>query len=153
MIPAFDALGSPRAHCSAPSTWGWGPMVRAGGGTRAGCLTWAFLGCLLVLSPGRQHTLVQKITEALPPEVPAQTSLTLPPDIDQFPFSSFISTGFQVGLPWLQLFPGVSPCRAEAVSFSVFPILPPSPVMGAVDAAAWLGKYPLNLNDSLSSVT
>lgn len=136
------------------------PMVRAGGGTRARRLTWAFPGCLSVPPPGHQHTLVQRITEALPPEVTAQTSLTLPPDIDQFPFSSFISSGFQVGIPRLPLFPGdshsapdVSPCQAEAVSPSVFPRLPPSPVMGAVDAAALLGKYTLNLNDSLSSVT
>lgn len=47
--------------------------------------------------PGCQHTLAQSITEAKPPEVSARLSLTLPPDIDQFPFSSFISTGFQVG--------------------------------------------------------
>lgn len=55
----------------------------------------AELAVMLRTAEGRQHTLVQRITEALPPEVPAQTSLTLPPDIDQFPFSSFISTGFQ----------------------------------------------------------
>lgn len=74
-------------------------MAWAQGGTRARCLTWAFLGCLLVLSPGCQHTLTQNITEAMPPEVPAQSSLSLPPDIDQYPFSSFISIGFQVGHP------------------------------------------------------
>uniref|UniRef100_A0A8C0DM18 Myosin XVB n=1 Tax=Balaenoptera musculus TaxID=9771 RepID=A0A8C0DM18_BALMU len=45
--------------------------------------------------PGRQHTLAESITEVMPPEVPARPSLTLPPDIDQFPFSSFISIGFQ----------------------------------------------------------
>lgn len=70
----------------------------ARGGTRARCLTGAFLGCLW-LSPGRQQTLAQNITEAMPPEVPSRPSLTLPQDIDQFPFSSFISSSFQVGLP------------------------------------------------------
>lgn len=60
-------------------------------------LTWAFLGCLCC-PPGRQHALAQSITESLPPEVPARPSLALPPNIDQFPFSSFISTSFQVGL-------------------------------------------------------
>ena len=39
--------------------------------------------------------LTGSITESLPPEVPARPSLTLPPDIDQFPFSSFVSTSFQ----------------------------------------------------------
>uniref|UniRef100_A0A8D2ACT1 Myosin motor domain-containing protein n=1 Tax=Sus scrofa TaxID=9823 RepID=A0A8D2ACT1_PIG len=65
-------------------------------------LTWAFLGCLCC-PPGRQHALAQSITESLPPEVPARPNLALPPNIDQFPFSSFISTGFQVGLgaSWL----------------------------------------------------
>ncbi|XP_036078086.1 myosin XVB [Rousettus aegyptiacus] len=55
----------------------------------------AELVVMLRAAEGHQHTLVQRITEALPPEVTAQTSLTLPPDIDQFPFSSFISSGFQ----------------------------------------------------------
>ena len=60
----------------------------------------ALPGCFWAASrviPGRQHTRVQSITEAMPPEVPARPSLTLPPDINQFPFSSFISIGFQVG--------------------------------------------------------
>lgn len=48
-------------------------------------------------SPGQQQTLAESITESLPPEVPARPSLTLPRDIDNFPFSSFISIGFQVG--------------------------------------------------------
>nr|KAF6296413.1 myosin XVB [Myotis myotis] len=55
----------------------------------------AELAVLLREEEGRQHTLAQSITETKPPEVPARPSLTLPPDIDQFPFSTFISTGFQ----------------------------------------------------------
>lgn len=55
----------------------------------------AELAVLLREGEGRQHTLAQSITEAKPPEVPARPSLILPPDIDQFPFSTFISSGFQ----------------------------------------------------------
>ncbi|KAM5309126.1 myosin XVB [Glossophaga mutica] len=55
----------------------------------------AELAVMLRTAEGCQHTLAQSITEAKPPEVPARPSLTLPPDIDQFPFSSFISAGFQ----------------------------------------------------------
>uniref|UniRef100_A0A8C3W8T7 Myosin motor domain-containing protein n=1 Tax=Catagonus wagneri TaxID=51154 RepID=A0A8C3W8T7_9CETA len=59
-----------------------------------------------VVTLGRQLALAQSITESLPPEVPARPSLTLPPDIDRFPFSSFISTGFQVGLEPQRLLAG-----------------------------------------------
>ncbi|KAB0365953.1 hypothetical protein FD754_010109 [Muntiacus muntjak] len=55
----------------------------------------AELAVMLKTAEGRQHARVQSITEAMPPEVPARPSLTLPPDINQFPFSSFISIGFQ----------------------------------------------------------
>ncbi|XP_022445301.1 myosin XVB isoform X2 [Delphinapterus leucas] len=55
----------------------------------------AELAVMLKTAEGCQHTLAENITEAMPPEVPARPSLTLPPDIDQFPFSSFISIGFQ----------------------------------------------------------
>uniref|UniRef100_A0A3Q1M5U4 Myosin XVB n=1 Tax=Bos taurus TaxID=9913 RepID=A0A3Q1M5U4_BOVIN len=55
----------------------------------------AELSVMLKTAEGRQHARVQSITEAMPPEVPARPSLTLPPDINQFPFSSFISIGFQ----------------------------------------------------------
>lgn len=61
-----------------------------------GALPGCFWAAAYVI-PGCQHTLAESITEAMPPEVPARPSLTLPPDIDQFPFSSFISIGFQVG--------------------------------------------------------
>lgn len=80
-------------------------MVRGGGGARARYHTWAFLCCLPVLSPGRQHAVAESITESLPPEVPARPSLTLPLDIDQFPFSSFVSISFQVG-PQASALPG-----------------------------------------------
>ncbi|KAM8784457.1 myosin XVB [Rhynchonycteris naso] len=55
----------------------------------------AELAVMLRTAQGHQHTLAQSITEAKPPEAPARPSLTLPPDIDLFPFSSFISIGFQ----------------------------------------------------------
>ncbi|XP_074175467.1 myosin XVB [Rhinolophus sinicus] len=55
----------------------------------------AELAVMLRTAEGRQQTLAQSITEAMPPEVPARPSLTLPPDIDQFPFSSFVSSSFQ----------------------------------------------------------
>ncbi|XP_054988266.1 myosin XVB [Sorex araneus] len=55
----------------------------------------AELAVLLKIAEGRQHTLAESIKESLPPEVPVRPSLALPPDIDSFPFSSFVSTGFQ----------------------------------------------------------
>uniref|UniRef100_I7HPW8 Myosin XVB n=2 Tax=Mus musculus TaxID=10090 RepID=I7HPW8_MOUSE len=55
----------------------------------------AQLATLLERAEGHQALLTGSITESLPPEVPARPSLTLPPDIDQFPFSSFVSTSFQ----------------------------------------------------------
>lgn len=79
--------------------------------------------------PGRQHARVQSITEAMPPEVPARPSLTLPPDINQFPFSSFISIGFQVGSQasarWLlPMFPQT---RAPKHRQKLFVLLSPTP--------------------------
>lgn len=97
--------------------------------------------------PGRQHARVQSITEAMPPEVPARPSLTLPPDINQFPFSSFISIGFQVGSQasahWLlPMFPQTrAPKHRQKLCLSFFlQPPPPSPVVGIVDATALLGK-------------
>ncbi|KAH0518668.1 Unconventional myosin-XVB [Microtus ochrogaster] len=55
----------------------------------------AQLAALLRTAEGRQGTQAGNITESLPPEVPVRPSLTLPPDIDQFPFSSFVSSSFQ----------------------------------------------------------
>ncbi|XP_011898177.1 PREDICTED: unconventional myosin-XV-like [Cercocebus atys] len=57
----------------------------------------AELAVMLKTAEGHQDALAGSITECLPPEVPARPSLTLPPDIDRFPFSSFVSIGFQVG--------------------------------------------------------
>uniref|UniRef100_A0ABI8AMH1 Myosin motor domain-containing protein n=1 Tax=Felis catus TaxID=9685 RepID=A0ABI8AMH1_FELCA len=56
----------------------------------------AELAVMLKAAEGRQHVLADSITESMPPEVPVRPKLTLPPDIDQFPFSSFISISFQV---------------------------------------------------------
>ncbi|XP_066239718.1 myosin XVB [Saccopteryx leptura] len=53
------------------------------------------LAVMLRTAESHQHTPAQSITEAKPPEAPARPRLTLPPDIDLFPFSSFISIGFQ----------------------------------------------------------
>ncbi|XP_037666136.1 LOW QUALITY PROTEIN: unconventional myosin-XVB-like [Choloepus didactylus] len=55
----------------------------------------AELAVMLKTAEGRQLALAKSITESMPPEVTARPSLTLPPDIDQFPFSSFVSIGFQ----------------------------------------------------------
>ncbi|XP_073092024.1 myosin XVB isoform X5 [Manis javanica] len=55
----------------------------------------AELALMLKTAEGRQHTLVQNITESMPPQVPVRPNLTLPPDTDQFPFSSFVSISFQ----------------------------------------------------------
>ncbi|KAM9597371.1 LOW QUALITY PROTEIN: myosin XVB [Trichechus inunguis] len=55
----------------------------------------AELAVMLKIAEGRQPALAKSITESMPPEVSAQPSLALPPDIDQFPFSSFISNSFQ----------------------------------------------------------
>ncbi|KAK2497547.1 hypothetical protein MC885_014512, partial [Smutsia gigantea] len=55
----------------------------------------AELALMLKTAEGRQHALVQNITESMPPQVPVRPHLTLPPDTDQFPFSSFISISFQ----------------------------------------------------------
>lgn len=46
--------------------------------------------------PGHQDTLAGLMTETIPPEVLVRPRLTLPSDIDLFPFSSFISPSFQV---------------------------------------------------------
>uniref|UniRef100_A0A8C8YA77 Myosin XVB n=1 Tax=Prolemur simus TaxID=1328070 RepID=A0A8C8YA77_PROSS len=55
----------------------------------------AELAVMLKMAEGHQDALAGSITESMAPEVPARPSLTLPPDIDRFPFSSFISIGFQ----------------------------------------------------------
>uniref|UniRef100_A0A8C5VZY4 Myosin XVB n=1 Tax=Microcebus murinus TaxID=30608 RepID=A0A8C5VZY4_MICMU len=55
----------------------------------------AELAVMLKTAEGHQDSLAGSITESMPPEVPARPSLSLPPDIDRFPFSSFVSIGFQ----------------------------------------------------------
>nr|XP_042139057.1 LOW QUALITY PROTEIN: myosin XVB [Peromyscus maniculatus bairdii] len=55
----------------------------------------AQLAALLETAEDHQAALPGSITESLPPEIPVRPSLTLPPDIDQFPFSSFVSSNFQ----------------------------------------------------------
>uniref|UniRef100_A0A2K6S0C8 Myosin XVB n=1 Tax=Saimiri boliviensis boliviensis TaxID=39432 RepID=A0A2K6S0C8_SAIBB len=55
----------------------------------------AELAVMLRMAEGHQDTLAGSITESLPPEVPARPNLSLPPDIDRFPFSSFVSVGFR----------------------------------------------------------
>ncbi|XP_008564302.1 PREDICTED: unconventional myosin-XVB-like [Galeopterus variegatus] len=55
----------------------------------------AELAVMLRTAEGHQDTLARSITESMLPEVSVRPSLTLPPDIDRFPFSSFVSTSFQ----------------------------------------------------------
>lgn len=103
-------------------------------------------GLPLALSPGHYQALAGSITESMPPEIPARTSLTLPPDIDQFPFSSFISTNFQVG-PQTSAPPGTLPRLPQILALpgrscarSFFPCRLSSPVMGVMGAATLLGE-------------
>uniref|UniRef100_A0A2R8ZNT2 Myosin XVB n=1 Tax=Pan paniscus TaxID=9597 RepID=A0A2R8ZNT2_PANPA len=55
----------------------------------------AELAIMLKMAESHRDALAGSITECLPPEVPARPSLTLPADIDLFPFSSFVAIGFQ----------------------------------------------------------
>ncbi|XP_016880613.1 myosin XVB isoform X5 [Homo sapiens] len=55
----------------------------------------AELAVMLKTAESHRDALAGSITECLPPEVPARPSLTLPADIDLFPFSSFVAIGFQ----------------------------------------------------------
>ncbi|XP_063455478.1 myosin XVB [Pan paniscus] len=55
----------------------------------------AELAIMLKTAESHRDALAGSITECLPPEVPARPSLTLPADIDLFPFSSFVAIGFQ----------------------------------------------------------
>ncbi|XP_021564942.1 myosin XVB [Carlito syrichta] len=55
----------------------------------------AELAVMLKTAEGQQDALAGSITESMPPEVPARPSLALPTDVDRFPFSSFVSIGFQ----------------------------------------------------------
>ncbi|XP_074121215.1 myosin XVB isoform X2 [Sminthopsis crassicaudata] len=55
----------------------------------------AELSTLLKIAEGHPHVMAENITEALPPEITAQESLALPPDIDKFPFSRFIPENFE----------------------------------------------------------
>ncbi|XP_012891930.1 PREDICTED: uncharacterized protein LOC106001376 [Dipodomys ordii] len=55
----------------------------------------AELAAMLRRAEGSQDVLAGTIKESMPPEVPARPSLSLPADIDQFPFSSFVSISFQ----------------------------------------------------------
>ncbi|XP_048652671.1 myosin XVB [Marmota marmota marmota] len=55
----------------------------------------AELASMLKRAEGHQDALAGSITESMPPEVPARPRLSLPRDIDQFPFSSFIASSFQ----------------------------------------------------------
>ncbi|XP_062937156.1 LOW QUALITY PROTEIN: myosin XVB [Cynocephalus volans] len=55
----------------------------------------AELAVMLRTAEGHQDALARSITESILPEVSVRPSLTLPPDIDRFPFSSFVSTSFQ----------------------------------------------------------
>lgn len=47
---------------------------------------------------GQYREQANQITEALPPEVKVKDDLSLPPNINSYPFSSFIKSQFQVGI-------------------------------------------------------
>ncbi|XP_062826679.1 unconventional myosin-XVB [Anolis carolinensis] len=60
----------------------------------------ADLAAQLHLAEGHHHARTNKVTEVSPPEVKAKVDLSLPPDINSFPFSTFIRSHFQeMGLP------------------------------------------------------
>ncbi|XP_069056262.1 unconventional myosin-XVB-like [Pleurodeles waltl] len=56
----------------------------------------AELAVLLRTAEGLHNAKVSRITEVSPPEIKVQTDLKLPPDINNFPFSKFIASNFQV---------------------------------------------------------
>ncbi|XP_069655172.1 myosin XVB [Haliaeetus albicilla] len=55
----------------------------------------ADLAALLQLAEGQYREQANQITEALPPEVKVKDDLSLPPNINSYPFSSFIKSQFQ----------------------------------------------------------
>ncbi|XP_061472155.1 myosin XVB isoform X2 [Rhineura floridana] len=55
----------------------------------------AELAALLHLAEGHHHAQTNQVTEASPPEVKAKADLSLPPDINSFPFSTFMRSHFQ----------------------------------------------------------
>ncbi|XP_052664871.1 myosin XVB [Harpia harpyja] len=55
----------------------------------------AELAALLQLAEGQYREQANQITEALPPEVKVKHDLSLPPNINSYPFSSFIKSQFQ----------------------------------------------------------
>ncbi|XP_074900633.1 myosin XVB isoform X1 [Buteo buteo] len=55
----------------------------------------ADLAALLQLAEGQYREQANQITEALPPEVKVKDNLSLPPNINSYPFSSFIKSQFQ----------------------------------------------------------
>ncbi|XP_053231876.1 unconventional myosin-XVB-like isoform X1 [Podarcis raffonei] len=62
----------------------------------------AELAALLRLAEDHHHAQINQVTEVSPPEVKAKADLSLPPDINSFPFSSFIRSHFQeAGFPAL----------------------------------------------------
>ncbi|XP_058845922.1 unconventional myosin-XVB-like [Acipenser ruthenus] len=60
----------------------------------------AELSALLRAAQGRQHGTESRVSEVAPPQVKAELSLSLPPDINSHPFSKYTSTHLQDG--WAQ---------------------------------------------------
>ncbi|KAK1163864.1 unconventional myosin-XV [Acipenser oxyrinchus oxyrinchus] len=60
----------------------------------------AELSALLRAAQGRQHGTESRVSEVAPPQVKAEFSLSLPPDINSHPFSKYTSTHLQDG--WAQ---------------------------------------------------
>ncbi|KAL8163220.1 UNVERIFIED_CONTAM: hypothetical protein K2H54_014823 [Gekko kuhli] len=55
----------------------------------------AELAALLRLAEGQHHGQINQVTEVSPPEVKAKVDLSLPTDINTFPFSTFMKSHFQ----------------------------------------------------------
>ncbi|XP_029453360.1 myosin XVB [Rhinatrema bivittatum] len=63
----------------------------------------AELAALLRLAEGQRYAHTNRITEVAPPEIVAHVSLSLPQDLNNFPFSKFVSAHFQAaGFPALE---------------------------------------------------
>ncbi|XP_041077515.1 unconventional myosin-XV-like [Polyodon spathula] len=115
----FDSAGAPQQHCPALHTQTHLPTNSIKGekekkqgksairghpgstGMDVGILEIpAELSALLHAAQGRQHGTESRVSEVAPPQVKAEFSLSLPPDINNHPFSKYTNTHLQDG--WAQ---------------------------------------------------
>uniref|UniRef100_A0A8C5TZT5 Myosin XVB n=1 Tax=Malurus cyaneus samueli TaxID=2593467 RepID=A0A8C5TZT5_9PASS len=70
---------------------------------------------------GRYRAQASQITETQPPEVKVKDDLSLPPNINSHPFSSFVKSHFQVGNVFMSLRPSPGQTHRLQLQFSLFP--------------------------------